>query len=50
MASGLPVLYIDSGGVSELVGDCGLAVRMDGFRVVLTGLLSQRAELCVRVS
>lgn len=32
LASGLPVLYKDSGGTPELVGECGLPVTVDNFR------------------
>lgn len=45
LASGLPVLYRDSGGVSELVGECGSAFELDTFRPSLDRLLSNRAAL-----
>jgi glycosyltransferase involved in cell wall biosynthesis len=45
MASGLPVLYRDSGGVPELVGDCGVAVTIPSFRAQLDAALARRAEL-----
>jgi glycosyltransferase involved in cell wall biosynthesis len=32
LASGLPVLYVDSGGTPELVGESGLPVTVDTFR------------------
>jgi len=32
MASGLPVLYLDSGGTAELVGDTGIAITTETFR------------------
>jgi len=32
MASGLPVLYLDSGGTAELVGDTGIAITTEAFR------------------
>lgn len=45
LASGLPVLYRDSGGNPELVGDCGLAVTPDDFGQRLAELLPRRQEL-----
>ena len=45
LASGLPVLYKDSGGVRELVGDCGLAFDLDAFRSCLDRLLTNREAL-----
>ena len=45
LASGLPVLYIDSGGTRELVEDCGYAVETQGFRATLDSMLARRAEL-----
>jgi glycosyltransferase involved in cell wall biosynthesis len=45
LASGLPVLFYDSGGVRELVGDCGLAIDVDTFRDGLRELLSRRDRL-----
>ena len=38
LASGLPVLYKDSGGVHELVGDCGVAITPETFRYGLDKL------------
>ncbi len=32
MASGLPALYLNSGGTEELVGDTGLAITVESFR------------------
>ena len=32
MASGLPILYLDSGGTAELVGDTGIAINTETFR------------------
>ena len=32
MASGLPILYLDSGGTAELVGDTGIAITTETFR------------------
>jgi glycosyltransferase involved in cell wall biosynthesis len=45
LASGLPVLYRDSGGVSELVGDCGVPVTLEGFRAQLESVLSRREAI-----
>ena len=45
LASGLPVLYKDSGGTSELVGKCGLPVTVDNFRQQLEAVLERRDEL-----
>jgi glycosyltransferase involved in cell wall biosynthesis len=45
MASGLPVLYKDSGGTPELVGNCGLTVEVNNLREQLEKVLSQRREL-----
>jgi glycosyltransferase involved in cell wall biosynthesis len=45
LASGLPVLYRDSGGVAELVGDCGVAIDIDTFAPALDEVLSRRGAL-----
>ena len=45
IASGLPILYKNSGGVPELVGECGLPVTMNNFRLQLDAVLKQRCEL-----
>jgi glycosyltransferase involved in cell wall biosynthesis len=45
LASGLPVLYRDSGGVPELVGDCGLPVDIETFGHALTRVLGDRTRL-----
>jgi glycosyltransferase involved in cell wall biosynthesis len=45
LASGLPVLYKASGGVPELVGDCGVALEPDGFAPALDRLLASREPL-----
>ena len=45
LASGLPVLYKESGGVPELVGKCGLPVTVESFRQQLTQVMSQHGEL-----
>ena len=42
LASGLPVLYVDSGGTPELVGNAGLPITIDTFRQQLDNI---RAEL-----
>src|SRR5262245_239261 len=42
LASGLPVLYRDSGGVPELVGDCGLPVTVGTLRDLLDQMLTRR--------
>ena len=44
MASGLPILHNNSGGVPELVGDCGL-VLTDNFGASLDALLEHRTAL-----
>ena len=45
LASGLPVLYKDSGGNPELVGDCGLPVEVDSFRTQLDQAMARKEEL-----
>jgi glycosyltransferase involved in cell wall biosynthesis len=45
LASGLPVLYRDSGGTAELVADCGAAVVPATFGERLTWVLERRATL-----
>lgn len=45
LASGLPVLYADSGAMAEVVGDCGLAVTVETFRGQLRAILARRQEL-----
>jgi glycosyltransferase involved in cell wall biosynthesis len=47
LASGLPVLYRDSGGVPELVADCGEPVEMETFKRGLYRVLATR-ELMAR--
>jgi len=44
LASGLPVLYKDSGGTPELVGECGLPVEAGNFREQLERVLTEREE------
>jgi len=48
LASGLPVLYRDSGGTPELVADCGAAVTVENFRVRLELVLQQHGDLSRR--
>jgi glycosyltransferase involved in cell wall biosynthesis len=45
LASGLPVLFRDSGGVPELVADCGCAVDRSTFAAMLQDVLSRREAL-----
>lgn len=45
MASGLPVLYKDSGAARELVGDCGEAVDVTSFEASLAHVMARRGEL-----
>ena len=45
MASGLPILFRDSGGVSELVGEAGVAVEPETFRQGLERLITNRSQL-----
>lgn len=45
LASGLPVLYKDSGGSPELVGDCGLPITIGSFRQQLEIVLQQHERL-----
>jgi glycosyltransferase involved in cell wall biosynthesis len=45
LASGLPVLFADSGGVPELVGDCGLPVTAETFAAALQLVLDGRVEI-----
>lgn len=45
MACGLPILYLPSGGVPELVGDAGLPFALEGnFRSILNHLLEQQTD------
>ena len=48
LASGLPVLYRPSGGVPELVGDCGMAIEVGEFAEALECTMARRAELSGR--
>lgn len=45
MASGLPVLYKDSGGTPELVGECGVIFSDHGFRQQLAMIVAERKKL-----
>jgi glycosyltransferase involved in cell wall biosynthesis len=45
LASGLPVLYRDSGGVPELVGECGAPVTIAGFRGQLHALMARHEAI-----
>ena len=45
LASGLQVLYKDSGGIHELVGRCGATVDVENFGTRLRAVLDQREEL-----
>jgi glycosyltransferase involved in cell wall biosynthesis len=48
LASGLPVLYRDSGGVPELVADCGEPIEIDTFKRGLYRVLTTRELLARR--
>jgi hypothetical protein len=43
MSSGLPILYLDSGGTGELVGEAGLPITESTFADVLDRVLAERA-------
>jgi glycosyltransferase involved in cell wall biosynthesis len=45
LSTGLPVLYRDSGGTPELVGDCGCAVTAKTFRTQLDKVVSSLEEM-----
>jgi glycosyltransferase involved in cell wall biosynthesis len=45
LASGLPVLYKNSGGTPELVGECGIPITIDSFRQQLEIAWGQRDKL-----
>jgi glycosyltransferase involved in cell wall biosynthesis len=48
LASGLPVIYKDSGGVGELVADCGVVLSaLDRFPDALEQVMANRASLTV---
>ncbi len=50
LSSGLPVLYIDSGAMAEVVGDCGLPVTVENFSQQLARLMADHEQLaaCAR--
>ena len=48
LASGLPVLYHDSGAMSEVVGDCGLPVTVENFDKQLEQITDRREMLSVQ--
>lgn len=48
LASGLPVLYKNSGGVPELVGDCGLSIELSSFRASIEQVLGHQLDLSAR--
>ncbi len=48
LASGLPILYRDSGAAPELVGDCGLAVEPAHFREQLQRIMREHETLSQR--
>ena len=45
LASGLPVLYDDSGAMQEVIGDCGAAVEVDTFRQAYDNMMADLPEL-----
>lgn len=45
LSTGLPVLYRDSGGTPELVGDCGYAVTAETFRTQLDKVVPRLKEM-----
>ena len=49
-SSRLPVLYIDSGAMAEVVGDCGLPVTVENFSQQLARLMTDHEQLaaCAR--
>lgn len=48
LASGVPVLYRDSGAMAEVVGDCGLPTTVETFATQLEKILSERETLARR--
>lgn len=44
LASGLPVIYLDSGGTGELVGDSGLALDEERFGLQVENLMTNHLE------
>ena len=45
LASGLPVLYVNSGGTPELVADCGLPMTIATFRPQVEAILERYGQL-----
>ena len=45
LASGLPVLYYDSGGTAELVGEAGIPMTVDNFRQRLETVIQEHMRL-----
>jgi len=45
LASGLPILYLDSGAMSEVIGDCGLKVTIETFLSQLKQIMDRREVL-----
>lgn len=48
MASGLPVLYKDSGAARELVGECGLPVEVGTFRAAYEQVMAKHSALSLQ--
>jgi len=48
LASGLPVLYHDSGAMSEVISDPGLPVTVESFAVQLAQIMDQREQLSLQ--
>ena len=45
LASGLPVLYHDSGAMAEVIGECGLPVTVENFAPQLEQVMDRWTEL-----
>jgi glycosyltransferase involved in cell wall biosynthesis len=48
LASGLPVLYANSGAMAEVIGDCGLPVTVENFNVQFGKLKSNLTDLSAK--
>ena len=48
LASGLPVLYHDSGAMSEVIGNCGLPVTVEDFAIQLEQVMDRWTELSLQ--
>ena len=48
MASGLPVLFRDSGAMAEIIGDCGVAVEPASFGAHFKSMMSAHSEWSAR--